>query len=389
MTNETQITCTLTLVHGTRFWFKQVRWIKDGSPFRNYFASHFGSKILIREFEWSGWNSAGARYAAGKRLRTHLESLVSDYPQASHFVIGHSHGGTAAVEALRNPSLRQHIRGVACLSTPFLEAQPRPYLREISWAVAVALAFLIGYFAAFPLARVTHTFFIEAFMIVAVPALVPTLLWRRHWQRFALRTVDKIVVPDLQTSNLLILRVAGDEVSALFGGSRLLAWILAALNASIARPVAFMMGKRSSLLSVLARVVVIYAIATSIAATIILSLAWVVTTPTDSEVLGDAIILSAMLIFIIPFLALAAFSVAIPILILSSVVSSPFGTDVGYVGLLVDAVAEPVPPGRWNIVHVGLVDSEIKAGLRHSAAYDSERVMKVIEAWITSSCAES
>src|SRR4029077_16813997 len=65
------------------------------------------------------------RKEAAEDLKLHLASLLERFPDAAHFVIGHSHGGSVALYAMRDDTIRKRLRGVACLSTPFLGTKKR------------------------------------------------------------------------------------------------------------------------------------------------------------------------------------------------------------------------------------------------------------------------
>jgi hypothetical protein len=78
------------------------------------------NRELIAWFQWLGWNSGRARFKAQERLRACLEKNLEAAPNAQHFVIAHSHGGNIAIRAVASPRLQTQIRGIACLSTPFI-----------------------------------------------------------------------------------------------------------------------------------------------------------------------------------------------------------------------------------------------------------------------------
>jgi len=81
----------ITLVHGT--WADtNAKWIQRDSMLCRQLYAEF-AQVEIHAFPWSGKNSVGARKTAAEDLRRHLECI----PQADHFVIGHSHGGSVAL----------------------------------------------------------------------------------------------------------------------------------------------------------------------------------------------------------------------------------------------------------------------------------------------------
>jgi hypothetical protein len=62
---------------------------------------------------------------AANVLRDHLRRICVEQPDAAHFIIGHSHGGNVITYALADPTLAQGVRGVICLATPHIRAEPR------------------------------------------------------------------------------------------------------------------------------------------------------------------------------------------------------------------------------------------------------------------------
>ena len=60
-----------------------------------------------------------------EHLLRHLAVVTNSYPLAQHFIVAHSHGGNIALYALNHPELARKIRGVICLSTPFLNVRER------------------------------------------------------------------------------------------------------------------------------------------------------------------------------------------------------------------------------------------------------------------------
>ena len=121
----------LTLVHGTaprwgeREW-RESLWTKPDSGFCTFLEQHSTRPISFRRFCWNGTNSSKARSAAAESLAERLRETLSRPPESDHFLIAHSHGGNVALYALmRSPELAGSLKGVVCLSTPFLEVRPR------------------------------------------------------------------------------------------------------------------------------------------------------------------------------------------------------------------------------------------------------------------------
>jgi hypothetical protein len=77
--------------------------------------------VIIREFHWSGSNSITVRSRAAQILREELEKTLKQFPNSFQAVIGHSHGGNVALEALRSTQVAPAPSWLlVSLATPFL-----------------------------------------------------------------------------------------------------------------------------------------------------------------------------------------------------------------------------------------------------------------------------
>jgi Alpha/beta hydrolase family len=114
----------VTTVHGT--FASRAAWPDADSPLGRYLREHLPGSVEIRPFRWSGANGFRKREAAAHALREHLLRAMNDEPGAVHFVIAHSHGGNIAMLAAGEQSVEKRLAGIVCLSTPFLQARPRP-----------------------------------------------------------------------------------------------------------------------------------------------------------------------------------------------------------------------------------------------------------------------
>jgi pimeloyl-ACP methyl ester carboxylesterase len=113
----------ITLVHGT--YGGRSTWTRSDSALCRVLSEELGAAIVWHRFMWSGRNSLAERVEASRRLRSQLEQQRNQLPSASHYVIGHSHGGGIAYHAI--DGLDDKIDGVVCLSTPFLTPRYRPH----------------------------------------------------------------------------------------------------------------------------------------------------------------------------------------------------------------------------------------------------------------------
>ncbi len=112
----------VVLVHGT--WARNAKWTAADSTFSREVLARLPGTYQVRQFAWSGRNSPKERQKAAVRLRDILRGLTVEFPEAAHFVVGHSHGGNIAVKAVEDIRLAERVK-VVCLSTPFFPALPR------------------------------------------------------------------------------------------------------------------------------------------------------------------------------------------------------------------------------------------------------------------------
>jgi len=135
---------TVTFVHGTFargvFPFRRLplaRWTENGHLRRMLEVSlnvRFGNSPT-----WSGANSFKARSDARERIASALATVSHEHPGALHFVVAHSHGGTAAIRACADPAVQRHVAGIICLGTPFPRLQVKPLFRTVSRKSTAAL----------------------------------------------------------------------------------------------------------------------------------------------------------------------------------------------------------------------------------------------------------
>jgi pimeloyl-ACP methyl ester carboxylesterase len=118
------------LVPGT--WSGSAKWTHDGSKFRA--ALETGLKSLgyhpdIYTYLWSTKNDWFARTETANKINKRLNYFAKERsPDCEYLLIGHSHGGNIATEAVHKTLVEtpdMPIRGVVCLNTPFLTNQLR------------------------------------------------------------------------------------------------------------------------------------------------------------------------------------------------------------------------------------------------------------------------
>jgi hypothetical protein len=135
------------LVHGTGA--RNAPWTQAGSIFRNELIQQLREMELeFRAPNWSGGNSHKDRLAGGEKLASELRQSVSKNQGCPHFIIAHSHGGNAALYALRNApaEVRSNVHGLITMATPFIQSSPRNLRRSIRilrWATPLFGATLL------------------------------------------------------------------------------------------------------------------------------------------------------------------------------------------------------------------------------------------------------
>jgi hypothetical protein len=136
-------------VHGTFAGDASSRgekWWQQGSPFTEALQDLIEEPLDFEPFHWSGANSEMDRRRTGARLASEIRR--QDEPP---IVIGHSHGGSTAIQALLLLFLRQkqkgcdHIRGVITIGTPMLifRSNRNPFSR-FDVTGRLALLFAVG-----------------------------------------------------------------------------------------------------------------------------------------------------------------------------------------------------------------------------------------------------
>ena len=202
----------LTLVHGT--WADTTGWVAAGSFLRREVERRLAS-VTFREFSWTSTNTHTARTEAGARLAQFLRAGITEYPEARHFVVAHSHGGNVALYAMRDAEARAAVTGIATLGTPFIHARRRDLQRHaevIAWLIVIVAA-LIPFVVLDALGMIRPAL---AWLVAAI-ALVD---WKKpQVERWIVRTatleqadiVANYAPPTVHPSMLAVLCSRGDE----------------------------------------------------------------------------------------------------------------------------------------------------------------------------------
>jgi hypothetical protein len=204
----------ITLVHGT--WADTRGWVAPGSVLRRELEARLGS-VVFREFPWTSAHTHAARTEAGVRLARFVRGGQGQYPEARHFIIGHSHGGIVALYAMRDAAADKVVSGIITLATPFVSGRRRrfrPYVGAITFlliaAPVVAGALVLA--AMWPRQPVLLTWVLGG-AFLTITADRPLSKWLigvvRRWQS---EIIAALQPPPIDPSRLLILCSRGDEV---------------------------------------------------------------------------------------------------------------------------------------------------------------------------------
>src|SRR5688500_10186500 len=215
----------VTLVHGT--FARRADWTLPSSRTCRSISAAAAGQVRFEQFLWSGWNAVTLRKRGVERLTLHLTDVLARWPDARHFVIGHSHGGNIAFQAMRDAAVESRIAGVVCLSTPFLCAAPRnlgPVGPIAIWWFPVVVAL----FCLVPAVELLPAEFESAAGGVAlILAVGAGFFISPRVARFAGTVADSLHYPNVPPNQVLIVRSFGDEASAALGAESMLTCIAA------------------------------------------------------------------------------------------------------------------------------------------------------------------
>jgi hypothetical protein len=241
--NESNRTCIITLVHGTRpyglfpWWhalFSAPPWFTKGSVFRSKLELELRRENIsatFRIFQWSGNNSVFHRARAADELSS---LLAFDSANANSIVIAHSHGGNVAFRAISKLGSRGASIHLVTLATPFFRAFPtwgEPSFTQLLIYFAYAISFGAYLLSLYFKNDVVVTF--VAVSAVSAPLLVGRIInptpssakrlsnrqtWA--WRPFHIAEATNYDSVGPQAPNLLVIRAINDEAAlALASGS--------------------------------------------------------------------------------------------------------------------------------------------------------------------------
>lgn len=226
------------LVHGT--WAAGLlkprnAWFEQGSETYERLRRELPQSAQIEAFSWSGRNTVASRAEAAVALVGHLQQSAARYPNSTHVVVAHSHGGTVAVQALSNLDdqqvLRSKLRALVCLATPFVYlTKPSLAQHETAFLAATSLLYAVYWsalLAAFPWipAALSPVGFAAA---LAIKGLIAYMAVTILALAVSTRSVSQLIQMPPTGVPIYLLRATRDEASLSLGLMQAFGWLSAA-----------------------------------------------------------------------------------------------------------------------------------------------------------------
>jgi pimeloyl-ACP methyl ester carboxylesterase len=402
---------SIFLVHGT--FARNAPWIQEQSALRVSLENNLNGTDSVptdsvpKDFvpvDWSGANTTKARQAGVDNLTAKLRKSFKENPSHEHIVIGHSHGGTIAFQAVNTPEFIEKVR-VVLLSTPILTPRKRQISGRVGFALGASayLSAMIMLGAAGIFLDLPANFGVLSSMVIAGIAV---FVLRRHLRRSTDFILRHNSITALDGIRMLIVRESADEASSFLGAVQLATRLVtmgfsvieAAADAvdtwtrkAAEAPLAFKTLAANTVLLLMSAAVlstVLYTFndafhlkASAVMIGVVLAILTIILCFRRRSAVGFArygcsviFVLVAMIVCIPAFplwllLALFAFPIR------ESILSAAF----------VDVSAEPTPEGEWSLTHfVPTKEALLGSRLAHSAAYNDPRVFALIADWIKS-----
>ncbi|WP_153147150.1 triacylglycerol lipase [Dechloromonas sp. H13] len=390
----------ITLVHGT--WARKSKWISPNAAFSSRLRYLLKPcSVITQEFRWSGRNSISARHQAGAELAHQLEENLEKWPEARHFIIGHSHGGAVALKSLTNSNICDQIDGVITLSTPFILYQARA--QNIFHTASLRVAPFIFMSTILPsvllyLFQILHRvepaiylfgFFSGVWFLIVSPA---------YFKKFSAKLMERLALPTVSSEKVLILRGTMDEALLALNAAQAISF---SFNAIYSFP-AILLQQALERVSIWSRAVLRHeqTINFSLFTMWWLSLLLAIWSAANNNIfsLGIFVFLAVTFIWIVCrsllndgaeggkiLGGLLVGVVSVPLFALLSILAIPLGYELAAAAILLQVSAEPTPSGRWIVWHwhpdVSLNPLE---KLSHSALYDDQSASLQISDFIRS-----
>jgi pimeloyl-ACP methyl ester carboxylesterase len=394
----------VTLVHGT--WAQNAAWTQSDSELCRHLKQKFGDNILFHSHRWSGGNSFRARRAASRALAPQLEEMLVRFPDARHFVVGHSHGGNVALAAL-TPEIGRRLDGLICLATPVLVSRPRlfdPLTRKLFPWMSAAPVLVMAVLAEL---RLVSDSLLPAGPLLGILILSGYLLRKPILNRFETATSD----PDfsaLSSHKAVFIRAVGDEASSAIGTLHLVSWLVAT---ALRIPIGIVGEARGQLdtfrahllkrKGLLALGVFGLPLAGFVAAIIVAGIGQSISSPQDNPLdpaaLAVALVPIAISVMLISILVRGTWLMSLYIYVWLSVLLLPMtlvialagfaiGPEMAIAALVREVTVEATPPGAWRVELVAkqtlAADGDPAARLQHSTVYTSPEALHEIAEWM-------
>jgi pimeloyl-ACP methyl ester carboxylesterase len=397
---------SIFLVHGT--FAKNAQWTQKDSALCATLRRELCTED-IKPIPWNGTNTTWGRQEGLSKLATELRKSLDANPANQHIVIGHSHGGTIALQAAASPEFFGKVAAIL-LSAPILVPRKRSFSYRLGFTMAfgayfsagtglVLLAAILG--RIWPALRTSSPILVPSCTIAAALAL---LLLYRHLRNLstAVVTANGRSVPI--EARLLIVRESADEASDFLGAFQLCSRAISMIFTTIefAADSLERWTKKASTEPLGARtlipnLILLTAALASVAFVLhIVSGTFHVSSSTTTTLVifviaavgiwfhrGTASWLASHGYFMgVGMVLIPLWVLAFPIWLLLAIILFPIREAI-LVAPFVDLSAETTPEGFWGVHHfVPTADVFAGWGLSHSAPYNDPRVLKLIVRWI-------
>ena len=314
-------------------------------------------------FEWSHSNCYRARTRAALRLARQLHGQSKENPGARQWVVAHSHGGNIALHAvryLRNSRPDAPRVTTVTLATPFIHARRRTFSGWSFFALPVGCVLVIA-LASSALAGGPHWrdwAYWVVLAVVALPALEVLLciggaVMHRGFigPGYRSQLIASAQSPQVGPEDVVVVRAAGDEASAILAAGQFLGWISALLNRLLTNWWLWTW------------FFIVFGVA------VVSAMAGI----THSSSHGFRLVISVLVyVFVMGELAVVS---AVLVMLGAAL---PFGWDGPFLSIFASCSAEAAPPGQATIVQLEPFAGVQNRGLAHSRLYSSEPVIDTI-----------
>jgi pimeloyl-ACP methyl ester carboxylesterase len=323
-------------------------------------------------------------------LAAQLSNQIDWEPDATRFLVGHSHGGNVILRALRlEPRLESSIKGVACLATPFFGVAMRANPSRV--IMFTQLLFVLLYILSFVLLLyLSHYAIAGAVAVLFLPASLVLIFAGVSFgglildaQKFFRQRFQLSVSPTL---NLLILRTNGDEATSVLTWVLFWNWVLDTIWWLPLLIFKFALGLQDVKLAVMS-----LAAFSAVVAFIVGSILSGGSGLYLKEVFDNPIgfVLFAIMVFAaLPFaISLATLALTVVSLAIAPLPALFLGIETFVASYFVRFSAEAVPEGVWTVIQKDTVQPKQSVpvgGFLHSV-YEDDGILRTLALWLDQS----